>query len=95
MAGRDIGTVVLPDAGVKVFLVGDSRVRAERRAAQVGEPDRVDDHQRAIEERDARDTERAASPLRQADGAFVIDTARMDVDACVNAVVRQLEEHER
>lgn len=95
MAGRDTGTVVLPDADLKVFLVGDARVRAERRAAQVGEPDRVDDHQRAIEERDARDTERAASPLRQAEGALVVDTARMDVATCVETIVSRLNDLRR
>lgn len=92
MAGRDIGTVVLPDADLKVFLVGASRVRAERRAAQVGEPQRVNEHQRAIEERDARDTERAASPLRQAEGALVLDTGRLDVEACVRTITHRLAE---
>jgi cytidylate kinase len=75
--GRDIGTVVAPDAAVKVFLTADASERARRRAAELGrrgvnaDPEDV---RAAIAERDERDSTRAAAPLRPADDAVVIDT---------------------
>ena len=75
--GRDIGTVVFPDAELKFFLKADARERARRRVAQLGAGgERADfnDVLRNIEMRDRRDSERAASPLRQAPDAIVVDT---------------------
>ena len=90
MVGRDIGTVVLPDADLKVFLTAPSRVRAARRAAEMGEPERVEEYLAEIEERDRRDSSRAASPLRIPPGALVLDTGELDVEACVSAIVARL-----
>ena len=91
MVGRDIGTVVLPDADLKVFLTASEAVRARRRAAQMDRPDRVDQYRRELAARDAVDTGRAVAPLRQAPGALVLDTGRLDVDACVTAVLAALD----
>jgi len=90
MVGRDIGTVVLPDATLKVFLTAAAAVRAARRAAEMGRPDRGDKYLAEIEERDAADTGREVAPLRKAPGALVLDTGKLDVDACVEAIVAHL-----
>jgi 23S rRNA pseudouridine2605 synthase len=90
MVGRDIGTVVLPDAGLKVFLVASAEVRAARRAAQMGTPERLEAYLAEILERDAADSGRDVAPLRQADGALVLDTGELGVDACVDAIVERL-----
>jgi cytidylate kinase len=90
MVGRDIGTVVLPDAEPKVFLVASPEVRAARRAAQMGRPDRLETYLVEIRERDAADSGRAVAPLRQAPDAIVLDTGELSVDACVEAIVERL-----
>ncbi|MCG3135868.1 MAG: Cytidylate kinase [Planctomycetes bacterium] len=78
--GRDIGTVVFPDADVKFFLDADPRVRAERRAKERGDGD-VASVQREIEARDKMDTERDVAPLRAADDAVRIDsTGKSEAD---------------
>jgi cytidylate kinase len=92
MVGRDIGTVVLPNASLKVFLTADARVRAARRAAEMGAPDRLDEYLAEIERRDAADSGRAIAPLRQAAGALVLDTGRLSVRECVEAIVARLGE---
>ena len=84
MDGRDIGTVVLPDADVKIFLYADVKVRAGRRALELeqrGTPKPYEEVLREMEERDYNDTHRAAAPLRAADDAIMIDTSDMDFDA--------------
>ncbi|HLE88497.1 MAG TPA: (d)CMP kinase [Candidatus Limnocylindria bacterium] len=90
MVGRDIGTVVLPDANLKVFLTASAGVRARRRAAEMGRPDRGERYRREIEERDAADTGRTVAPLRKAPGALVVDTGELDVEAAVDAIVAHL-----
>lgn len=80
--GRDIGTVVLPDADVKVFLTASAEERAHRRAAQLGRDD-VAALQAAIEQRDRSDSERAVAPLRPADDALVLDTTGLPFDEVV------------
>ena len=92
MVGRDIGTVVLPDASLKVFLTADASVRAARRAAEMGAPERLADYLAEILRRDAADSGRAIAPLRQAEGALVLDTGRLSVSECVGAIVARLEE---
>ncbi|MCV0403644.1 MAG: (d)CMP kinase [Chloroflexi bacterium] len=92
MVGRDIGTVVLPDATLKVFLTADPEVRAARRAAEMGRPDRVDEYLAEIRRRDAADSGRDVAPLRMAAGALILDTGELDVEACVDAIVSRLEE---
>ena len=91
MVGRDIGTVVLPDATLKVYLVADAQVRAARRAAEMGSPDRYPDYLAEIERRDAADSGRAVAPLRKAAGALVLDTGRISIDGCVDAILERLE----
>ena len=90
MVGRDIGTVVLPDATLKVFLTATAAVRASRRAAEMGRPERGDRYLAEIEERDAADTGREVAPLRKAPGALVLDTGEMDIGECVDAIVAHL-----
>jgi cytidylate kinase len=90
MVGRDIGTVVLPDATLKVYLTADPAVRAARRAAEMGEPARAAEYLAEIERRDALDSGRELAPLRIADDAVVLDTGTLDVQACVAEIVRRL-----
>jgi cytidylate kinase len=91
MVGRDIGTVVLPDATLKVFLTADAAVRAERRAAELGPGVSIEQTLAEIERRDAADSGRAVAPLRQAPDAVVLDTGALDVEGCVDAIVARLE----
>ena len=90
MVGRDIGTVVLPDATLKVFLTASAAVRAARRATEMGRPDRGDKYLAEITERDAADTGRDVAPLRKPPGALVLDTGEMDVAACVESIAAHL-----
>ncbi len=79
--GRDIGTVICPHAQVKLYVVASDRVRAERRAAELG----ADPAEMLVQlqERDRRDSERAAAPLRPADDAVVLDTSTLSVDQAI------------
>ena len=92
--GRDIGTVVFPDAQVKIFLSASAAERARRRYAELraaGQPVDLDVTLREIEQRDKRDSERALAPLRKADDALVIDSSNSTADevaACVLAEIR-------
>jgi cytidylate kinase len=83
--GRDIGTVVVPDAPLKVFLTADAAQRAARRAAQDGVED-VAEVRRDVERRDRFDSSRAASPLCAAEDAVELDTTALDVDAVLRRV---------
>ena len=81
MDGRDIGTVVLPDAEVKVFLTASAEERARRRMLELeqrGTPEPYETILRSIQERDWNDTHRAAAPLRQAEDAVLLDTTDLD-----------------
>ena len=89
MEGRDIGTVVFPNAGVKVFLEASPRERARRRAAELhgdARPADIDRMEREIAERDARDRGRAHSPLRPATDAVVVETTDRSIDEVVTAL---------
>ncbi len=88
--GRDIGSVVFPDATLKVYLVATPLVRAERRVAQHGGD--VAEIARAIAERDERDSTRADSPLRQTPDAVVVDTSNRSVDQIVADIRAHLTE---
>jgi cytidylate kinase len=90
MVGRDIGTVVLPDAWLKVYLTASTAVRARRRAAEMGRPRRVAEYLAEIEQRDAADSGREVGPLRKAPDALVLDTGELDVEACVERIVTAL-----
>jgi len=91
MVGRDIGTVVLPDATLKVYLTADAEMRAARRAVEMGVPHRADAYLEEIRRRDAADAGRAVAPLRIPAGALILDTGELDVDACVEVIVARLE----
>ena len=81
MDGRDIGTVVLPDAEVKVFLTASAEERARRRMLELeqrGTPEPYEAILRSIQERDWNDTHRSAAPLRQAEDAVLLDTTDLD-----------------
>ncbi len=88
--GRDITTVVLPDADLKLFVTADPGVRAVRRAAQdadLGKPAvDVDRTESALRERDAKDSSRATSPLSQAEDAIVVDTTHLTLDEVIDQV---------
>jgi cytidylate kinase len=92
--GRDIGTVVFPEAEVKIFLSASAGERARRRCAELraaGQPVDLDVTLREIEERDKRDSERALAPLRKADDALMIDSSNStagEVADCVLAEIR-------
>lgn len=86
--GRDIGTVVCPDADVKIFLTASPEARAARRAAQLREAgDAVDEASilKDILARDARDAQRAAAPMKPAGDAALLDTTSLDIDAAFEA----------
>jgi CMP/dCMP kinase len=87
--GRDIGTVVAPDAEVKVFLTASPEERARRRAAELGTD--VDTVMRDQALRDAQDMDRDHSPLKRAPGAIELDTSGLSVDEVVRRVVELVE----
>jgi cytidylate kinase len=96
MAGRDIGTVVFPDADYKFFLVASLDEKVRRRAAQFEKRgERVDQEamRKEVEERDRVDTQRAVAPLRPAPDAVVIDTDRLDVDQVVDVILKYIAKH--
>ncbi len=93
--GRDMGTVIFPDASYKVFLTASPEERAERRYKQLKEKGvsvTLDDLLREILARDARDANRAVAPLRPADDAVAIDTTGLGIDAVVERVLAILPE---
>ncbi|RSN07860.1 (d)CMP kinase [Streptomyces sp. WAC 05977] len=87
--GRDIGTVVSPDAPLKIFLTASAEVRAARRSAQdsaAGRESTVDVAKAAVERRDHLDSTRAASPLRAAEDAVEVDTSALNIDQVIVAL---------
>ncbi len=91
MEGRDIGTVVFPDAELKIFLDATPEERARRRYQQQslqGVPSSLEKTRREVEERDRRDSSREASPLRQAPDAIYLDSTALTVDEVVDVIVR-------
>jgi cytidylate kinase len=93
MAGRDIGTVVFPEADLKFFLVASLEEKVRRRAAQFerrGQPVDQEAMRKEVEERDRVDTERAVAPLRPAPDAIVIDTDHLDVDQVVDVILKHV-----
>jgi cytidylate kinase len=88
--GRDMGTVVFPDATLKVFLTASAESRAERRYKQLigkGIPASLSGLLQDLRERDARDASRAVAPLAPAEGAFVLDSTGLSVDETVDVVL--------
>lgn len=87
--GRDIGSVVFPDAELKLYLTASPRVRAERRVGEAGGD--VDAVEASIIERDRKDTSRADGPLVRADGSTVVDTTGLSIDEVVDHIVALLD----
>lgn len=83
--GRDIGTVICPDAEVKLYVTASDRIRARRRAAELGADE---DHILAeLRERDARDAARDVAPMRPAADAIMLDTSEMSIEDAVSAAI--------
>lgn len=93
--GRDIGTVVFPDADLKIFLTASLDERSRRRLQQLGEAmsdDVFESIKAGIAARDEQDGARGVAPLKQADDAVVVDTSRMGIDETVSAIIALLRE---
>ncbi len=93
--GRDMGSVVFPDAALKVFLTAGAAERAERRYKQLiskGISANIDGLRADLEARDARDRNRSASPLKPAEGALLLDNSALSIEASVDAVLKAWEE---
>ncbi|KAA1419737.1 (d)CMP kinase [Mumia zhuanghuii] len=90
LEGRDIGTVVAPDAPLKLYLVADTAARAARRAAEQGQDEaaHVEATAASLQRRDAIDSSRTTSPLAKADDAVELDTTHLTLDEVVDEVVR-------
>ena len=91
MDGRDIGTTILPDADVKIYLTASSRKRAERRYKELTEKGIaccLDEIRRDIEERDRRDMNREISPLRQAEDAVLVDSSDMTIEEVTERILQ-------
>jgi 3-phosphoshikimate 1-carboxyvinyltransferase len=88
--GRDMGTIIFPNAHLKVFVVANATVRAERRHKQLiskGIPTNIDSLRADLEARDARDQSRSVAPLKPAEDAMVLDNSALTVDECVAVVL--------
>jgi cytidylate kinase len=95
MDGRDIGTVVLPDADVKIFLTASPESRAARRCRELeqrGTPENFEKVLSEIRERDYNDTHRAAAPLRRAEDAVLLDTTKLNFDESLRALLKLIGE---
>lgn len=93
--GRDIGTVICPDADVKLYVTADPMVRAGRRwkeLAAAGSDITLEQVAAQLAERDARDAERKDAPMRAADDAILLDTSQLSIDAAVSAAVAIVED---
>lgn len=95
MDGRDIGTVVLPNAGLKVFVTADVEARAHRRCLELeqkGMPTPFEEVLRDMRYRDEQDSNRATAPLRQADDALLLDTTGLNFEQSVEALAALVRE---
>ncbi len=91
--GRDIGTVICPDAEVKLFVTATDDVRATRRLKELRENGFKTDFDEVLADlraRDARDSARAAAPLKPADDAVLLDTSQMDIDTAVDRAIAEV-----
>lgn len=96
MEGRDIGTVVFPDAEVKIYLDASAEERARRRVAQLQEQGVPADYAAilaSIKQRDERDSTRAVSPLKPAPDALIIDTSAMSMQEVTDTIVKEISNH--
>ena len=90
LEGRDIGTVVFPDADFKFFLIADEKVRAKRRQndlKKMGEQKSIDNVTRDIIKRDYKDSTRKHSPLIKSENAIIIDTSNLDINKVIDKIV--------
>jgi cytidylate kinase len=95
MDGRDIGTVVLPDAQIKLFLTASAEARADRRYKELVEKGQTVDYDvilKEIKERDYQDSHREIAPLKQADDAILVDSTEMDLPATINYMLNIIKE---
>ena len=95
MDGRDIGTVVLPDAEVKIFLTASAEIRARRRMKELeqrGTPQPFEEVLQQIVERDWADSHREAAPLKQADDAVLLDTGLLNFEESLTALLNIIRE---
>jgi CMP/dCMP kinase len=88
MEGRDIGTVVFPDATLKIFLDADQGERVRRRVDQFGVPQDAESVMEQIADRDRRDTQRAEGPLTQAPDAVYLDSTGLSIDQVADAILK-------
>lgn len=91
MDGRDIGTAVLPNADLKIYLTASSRTRAERRYKELvekGQECNIDDIEKDIIDRDYRDMHREVSPLVQAEDAVLVESSDMTIEQVVEAITK-------
>ena len=98
LEGRDIGTVVFPDAEAKFFLTASAEIRARRRYDELVDRGKADSFEATladVERRDKADTERAVAPLKQADDAILVDSSHRDVNDVVEEMARVVEARER
>jgi CMP/dCMP kinase len=98
LEGRDIGTVVFPDAEAKFFLTASVEVRAQRRRDELaarGTPPSLEDVMREVKERDQRDSTRPVAPLKQADDAQLVDSSTLSVEQVVERIVASVREVEQ
>ncbi|MEC8041756.1 MAG: (d)CMP kinase, partial [Pseudomonadota bacterium] len=92
--GRDIGTVICPDAEVKLFVTASAEVRATRRHKELAEKGGTQSYEtvlRDVVERDKRDSERATAPLKPAEDAVEIDTSDLSIEAAIAAAIAAIE----
>ena len=95
MDGRDIGTVVFPDAELKIFMTADPRVRAQRRYDELtakGDNVSLEEIEQNVRDRDYQDEHRAISPLRKADDAIVLDNSQMTVEEQMTWIMERIAE---
>lgn len=93
MDGRDIGTYVLPNANIKIYLTASSKVRAKRRyeeLTQKGLSCNIEEIEKDIIERDRRDSTREFAPLKQAEDAILIDSSDMSIEQVINTVIKMV-----
>ena len=96
MDGRDIGTVVLPDAKIKIFLTASPEARAERRYKELvekGTDTTFEEVLRDVKERDYNDSHRAIAPLKPAEDSILVDTTELDFEQSVEAIINVIKEN--
>lgn len=95
MDGRDIGTVVLPNADLKIFLTASAEVRADRRYKELAEKPNCPTYEQVladIKQRDYNDMNRETAPLKQADDAVLADTSNLDLDGAISLIISLIKE---